>query len=57
MMDHECTCLFHWLQSLDKVSQKFIRASLQFQHNQLCKDYKDAKTIDEVETKYYIIRS
>jgi hypothetical protein len=37
--------------------QKYIKPSLQFQDKQLCKDYKDAKTIDEAETKYHVIRS
>ena len=44
-------------ESLDKVTQKYIKPSLQFQHKQLCKDYKDAKTMDDAETKYYVIRS
>ena len=57
MVGRERTCLFHWSQSLDKVTQKYIKTSLQFQHKQLCKDYKDAKTIDEAETKYHVIRS
>ena len=47
---------FHWSVSLDKVTQKYIKPSLQFQHKQLCKNYKDAKIMDNVETKYYIIR-
>ena len=54
MVGHERICLFHWLQSLDKVTQKYIKTSLQFQYKQLCKDYKDAKTIDEAETKYHV---
>jgi len=57
MVGRERTCLFHWSQNLDKVTQKYIKASLQFQHKQLCKDYKDAKTMDEAETKYHVIRS
>src|ERR1700737_2135863 len=54
MVGRERTCLFHWSQSLDKVTQKYIKTSLQFQHKQLCNDYKDAKTIDDAETKYYV---
>ena len=57
MVGRECTCLFHWSQNLDNVTQKYIKASLQFQHKQLCKDYKDAKTMDEAETKYHVICS
>ena len=56
-MGRERTCLFHWSQCLDKVTQKYIKTSLQFQHKQLCKDYKDAKTFDEAKTKYHVIRS
>ena len=55
MVDRERICFFHWLQSLDKVIQKYIKASLWLQHKQLCKDYKDAKTMDEAEIKYHVI--
>ena len=48
---------FYWPASLDKVTQNYIKPSLQFQHKQLCKDYQNAKTMDDVETKYYVIRS
>ena len=53
----ECTCLFHWSASLDKMIQKYIKPFLQFQHMQICNDYKDAKTMDDVETKYHVIHS
>ena len=57
MVGRARTCLFHWSQKLDKVMQNYIKAALQFQHKQLCKDYKDAKTMDEADTKYHVIRS
>ena len=57
MVVRERTCLFHWYASLDNVIQKYIKPSLQFQHKQICKDYKDAKTMDDAETKYHVIRS
>ena len=57
MVARERTCLFHWSASLDKVTQKYIKSSLQFQHKQICKDYKDAVTMDDAETKYHVIRS
>lgn len=50
MVNRKCICLFHWSASLGKVTQKFINASLQFQYNQLCKDYKDAKTMNGTKT-------
>jgi hypothetical protein len=31
--------------------------SFPFQHKQICKDYKDAKIMDDAETKYHVIRS
>jgi hypothetical protein len=55
MVARERTCLFHWSASLDKVTHKYIKPSLQFQ--QICKDYKDSKKMDDVETKYHVIRS
>ena len=56
-MGREQTCLFRWSQCLDKVTHKYIKTFLQFQHKQLYTDSKDAKTIDEVETKCHIICS
>jgi hypothetical protein len=52
IVGRERTCLFYWFASLEKVTQNYINPSLQFQHNQLCKDYGDAKTMDKVVTKY-----
>ena len=57
MVACERICFFHQSASLDKVTQKYIKPSLQFQHKQFCNDYKDAKTMDDVETKYYVICS
>ena len=57
MVVHGCVCLFHWFASLDKVTKKYIKPSLQFEHNQICKDYKDAKMMDDADTKYHVIRS
>ena len=39
------------------MTQKYIKLSLHFQHKQICKDYKDAKIMDDVETKNCVIRS
>ena len=57
MVDREYRCLFHWSMSLDKLMQKSSTPFLQFQHKQIFKDYKDTKTMEEVETKYHVIRS
>ena len=51
------TCLFHWSASSDKVTQKYIKMSLQFQHKQTCKDYKNTKIINDAETQYHVICS
>ena len=50
MVVRENTCFFHWSASLDKMTQKYIKPSLQFQYKQICKDPKDAKTMDNIET-------
>ena len=55
MVANERICLFHWYANLNKVTQKYIKPSLQFQHKQLCNDYKNGKTMGNVETKYYVI--
>lgn len=57
-MEHqERTCLFHWTQSLEKHTKASIRPDLQHQHRQMCKQYKDSKTIAEAEDRYLAIRS
>jgi hypothetical protein len=57
MVARERTCLFHWFASLDNVTQKYSKPSLQFQHKQIWKDYKDTKTMVDAKTKYHVIRS
>ena len=34
---------------------KYIKPSLQFQHKQICKDYKDVKTINDAKIIYHVI--
>lgn len=57
MEGHECTCLFHWSTSLDKITQKRIKPSLQQQYKQFYKEYKDAKSMEDVEVKYHVMRA
>lgn len=57
MENQERTCLFHWTQSLEKHTKADIRPNLQDQHRRLCKQYKDAKTPTESESRYLAIRS
>ena len=49
LVARERTRIFYWSASLDKVTQKYIKPSLQFQHKQLCKDYKNEKTMDDAD--------
>lgn len=56
MVGCECTCLFYWSSSLNKVTKKYINPSLDF-NKQKCKDYKDVQTMDEAETRYHAIQS
>ena len=46
--------ILYWSTGLGKLKQKYNKSSLQFQHKQICKDYKDAKTMDDVDTKYHV---
>ena len=55
MVSHVCTCSFHWFVSLDKVTQKYNRPSLHFQHEQICKDYNDTKAMSDDEIEYHVI--
>ena len=57
MPNRERTCLFHWAQSMEKHTKADIRQDLQDQHRQLCKQYKNAKSMAEAETKYLAIRA
>lgn len=57
MVSHECIYFSHWLQSLDNVTQNYLKASLQFQYKNLCNDYKEKIIMDEAETKYYVVCS
>jgi hypothetical protein len=57
MKDQKRTCLFHWAQSLEKHTKADIRADLQHQHRQLCRQYKNAALASESETRYLAIRA
>jgi hypothetical protein len=57
MKDQERTCLFLWAQSLEKHTKADIRADLQHQHRQLCRQYKNAASASESETRYLAIRA
>lgn len=57
MIGCELTWFFHLSISQNKVTQNYTKPSLQFQHRKICMDYKDTKTIDDVETKYHVIHS
>jgi hypothetical protein len=36
MVDKERTCLFHWIQALNKHTKQLIRPNLQDEHKALC---------------------
>jgi hypothetical protein len=55
MKDQERTCLFHWAQSLEKHTKADIRADLQYQHRQLCRQYKNAVSASKSKTQYLAI--
>jgi hypothetical protein len=57
MKDQERTCLFHWTQSLEKHTKADIRADLQDQHRLLYKQYKNATSVAESETRYLATRT
>jgi hypothetical protein len=46
-----------WAQSLEKHTKADIRADLQHQHRQLCRQYKNAASASESETRYLAIRA
>ena len=57
MPDRERTCFFHWTQSLEKHTNAYIVSTFQDQHRTLCKQYKNARSMEEAETRYLAIRA
>jgi hypothetical protein len=57
MENRERTCLLHWTTLLNRYTHKHIKPDMQDQHNLLCKQYKDSKTMDEAESRYLAIRA
>jgi hypothetical protein len=52
MKDQERTYLFHWAQSLEKHTKADIQTDLQYQHQQLCRQYKNTTSASESKTRY-----
>ena len=57
MEGRERTCLFHWTLCLQRATTKNIKLEFHDQHKELCKQWKDAKTQEEAETRYNVIRA
>lgn len=58
MPDRERTCQFHWATSLRKHTEAHIIGSdLQRQHYVLCKQYRDAKNMEEADIRFHAIRA
>jgi hypothetical protein len=58
MPDRERTCQFHWATSLRKHTEAHIIGSdLQRQHYVLCKQYRDAKNMEEADICFHAIRA
>jgi hypothetical protein len=55
MVDKKCTFLFNWTQLLNRHTKKLIKPKLQDQHNALCHQYKNAKSLVEANSLYAII--
>ena len=51
------TCYFHWTQSLEKHTKTYILSCFQDKHWTLCKQYKDARSMAEADTRYFAIRA
>jgi hypothetical protein len=55
MVDKECTCYFHWTQSMDKHTKQYIKPELHERHKALCYEYKNATSLEEVDARYATI--
>jgi hypothetical protein len=49
MVDKECTCYFHWTQSMDRHIKQQIKPKLHEQHKTLCYECKNATSLQEVD--------
>jgi hypothetical protein len=45
MIDKECTCLFHWIQLLDKHTKQLMKPKFQYKHIFFCLQYKGTKSL------------
>ena len=57
MLGQEHICYFHWIQSLEKHIKQYIKHNLQDQYKHLCLQYRNAISMDEVETRYFAIKA
>jgi hypothetical protein len=55
MIDKEHTCLFHMTRSLDKHTKQLIKPEFQDQHIFFYHQYKDTKSLGEVNSLYVLI--
>jgi hypothetical protein len=55
MVDKESTCLFHWIESLDKHTKQLIIIELQDEHKAFCHEYKNVTSFGEVDNHYALI--
>jgi light-regulated signal transduction histidine kinase (bacteriophytochrome) len=55
MINKEHTCMFHRIQSFDRNTKQLIKPNLQDQHNALCHEYKNAKSLVEADGLYVTI--
>ena len=57
MEGREHTCLFHWTLCLQRTTTRNIKPEFHDQHKELCNQWKDAKTQEEADTKYNVIKA
>ncbi len=57
MIDKKQICLFHWTQSFNKHTKQLIALELQGWHKALCLDYKNVRSLEEVDFHYVTIQS
>jgi hypothetical protein len=55
MIDKKRTCLFHWIQSLNKHTKQMIKLEFQNQHIFFCHQYRGTKSLREADSLYVLI--
>ncbi len=56
MVGRKCTCLMHWMKSVEMHTRCLIKLDLEKEHKRLCHQYKKCKIEEEMQEMYATIQ-